>query len=256
MWWARGGWGELNQDQAYHGLLFCFAILSMGAAAIALTARETWTDRRAVAGFGVGIGWLLWPLLYHQFGSQSLTHMVPMHRLSRHLVVDAPGAMFATVAGCHLVSEAIRRSGIRSIARVAWCVGIAAMLVHLDFNWRGEQIAYSAFHRIKDTYVRIRQRLPEGVGAIVADPGDLCFLDFWLNPLGYERVRMLPFARYADCGQIHEGIVVTQSNPGWRDGAPVILDTVRRLPCLTDPPAGWRLLYKGYPERVFEVERP
>jgi hypothetical protein len=89
---------------------------------------------------------------------------------------------------------------------------------------------------------------------MVGDPGDLCFFDFWLNPLGNVRVNLTPFASYARCDQLVSGVVITKANAGW-DGmaAPVIRETVQRLPCLVDPPPSWRLLYDGFPERVFEV---
>ena len=127
------------------------------------------------------------------------------------------------------------------------------MLVHSGFNWQGERIAFDAVHQIKDTYVRIREHIPPGTRTIVADPGDLCFLDFWMNPLGSERVRMIPFAAYDRCDLIVEGVVLTQSNPGWLGAAPIIRETVSRLPCLTDPPMTWELVYSGYPEKVFRI---
>ena len=80
--------------------------------------------------------------------------------------------------------------------------------------------------------------------------------DFWLNPLGVERVRLVPFANYASCDELTSGVVFTWSNPGWEAlAAPVIQETVRRLPCLTRPPPGWRLLYDGFPEKIFVVGR-
>ena len=252
-WWLRGGWGELNQDQAYHGLLFCWALVFVGIGAVALGVLRFRAPRRALAGFAIAAAWLLWPLLYHQFGSQSLTHLVPMHRLSRHLVVYAPGAILAVVAGSFLTGEAIRTAGHARVRRVASLAGVLALAVHSWFNWKGEQIAFGSFHRIKDTYVRIREHLPEDTRTIVADPGDLCFFDFWMNPLESERVRMVPFAVYDRCEQIQEGIVITHSNPGWQGGAPIIMETVKRLPCLARQPETWRLVYEGPPERVYQV---
>ena len=252
-WWLRGGWGELNQDQAYHGLLFCWAVAFLAIGALALGVLRGRADRRARAGFTVAVVWLLWPLLYHQFGSQSLTHLVPMHRLSRHLVVYAPGAMFAIVAGCFLAGEAMRTASSARVRHVASSMGVVALAVHTWFNWKGEQIAFGAFQRITHTYVRIREHVPERTRTIVADPGDLCFFDFWMNPLGSERVKMVPFAVYERCEQIQEGIILTHSNPGWQGGAPIILETLRRLPCLAHPPVTWRLVYQGYPERIYQV---
>jgi hypothetical protein len=99
--------------------------------------------------------------------------------------------------------------------------------------------------------------LPAGVREIAGDPGDLCFFDFWLNPLGTERVKIVAFANYSRCEEIAEGIVLTQSSPGWESlVAPAIKETVARLPCIMNPPQGWRLLYDGYPERVYEVGDP
>jgi hypothetical protein len=252
-WWLHGGWGRLNQDQAYHGLLFTGAVLSlMAGGAIALSARRV--DRRGAAGLALAATWLLWPVLYHQFGSQSLTHFVPMHRLSRHLVVYAPGAMFAVAGGTALAIEIVGNTRAWWLKTVAVVAAGLALLLHLRVNLQGEQMAYRAYRDIKDTYVRIEERLPADTHTVSADPGDLCFLDFRMNPLRVERVKMIPFAAYDRCDQLREGVVITQSNPGWSGGAPVIVDTVRRLPCLTAPPRSWQLLYGGYPEKVFVIQ--
>jgi hypothetical protein len=252
-WWFQGGWGQLNQDQAYHGLLFTWSAALLGAAVAFSSPAASRLDRRKLGGLMIAAVWLLWPILYHQYGSQSLTHWVPMHRLSRHLVVYAPGAIFAIAAGVRVISDVIIAARVTMLKPAAWLLGSVAMVVHLHFNLQGERIAYDAFHHVKDTYVRIRSRLPAATREVVADPGDLCFLDFWMNPLGIERVKMVPLAAIDRCDQIHDGAVLTHSNPGWAGGAPVILETVRRLPCLTDPPATWQLLYEGYPERVFVI---
>lgn len=254
-WWVRGEWSwhTLNQDQAYHGLLFCWAVLLLAGGLIGARLLPRPAEPRARAGLAVAAAWLVWPILYHQFGSQSLTEYVPMHRLSRHLVVYAPGAIFAIAAGGAMVARAVRQAQSVPLWATAWTLAGAALLLHLTVNWQGERIAFGAFHAIKDTYARIREHLPEGTRTMVADPGDLCFFDFWLNPLGAERVRTVAFAAVDNCDQINDAVVLTQSNPGWAGGAPVIVDTVRRLPCLVAPPPSWRLLYQGYPERVFVV---
>ena len=251
-WWFRGGWGRLNQEQAYHGLLFCLALVLLAGGAIALVWQRSSRNQATVAGLAVAAAWLLWPVAFHQFGSQSLTEYVPMHRLSRHLVVYAPGAIFAIAAGTCALAEAMGAARRRLTA--AACVLASVMLAgHLGYNWQGERLAFDAFQQIKETYVRIRLRLPGGVGTISGDPGDLCFFDFWMNPLGSERVRMMAFAAYDRCEQIGTGVVLTQSNRGWQDNAPVIADTVRRLPCLREPPPTWHLLYDGFPEKVYVI---
>jgi hypothetical protein len=253
-WWWFGGWWQLNQDQAYHGLLFCAALLSLSAGLAALVLLRQRVAAHTLAGFLVALIWFVWPLLYHQFGSQSLSHFVPIHRLSRHLVVYAPGAIFATVSGGFLIGQAMTASWLRGprtllIVAAAPCL----LLLHLSVNWQGEQIAYRAYQNIKGTYARIRERLPAGVQTIVGDPGDLCFFDFWLNPPGAEKVKMMAFANYRSCEQLQSGVVLTRANPGWDGGAIAIQETVSRLPCLMQPPAGWRLLYSGYPEKIYEI---
>jgi hypothetical protein len=255
MWWIHGGWGDLNLEQAYHGLLFFWALVSLLIGMAALVARSDSVSGRTIAGFSVAAFWFSWPLLYHQFGSQSVTDFVPIHRLSRHLVVYAPGAIFGTVAGIAVLGEVAAKWRRLSGRRALTAVAAAILLTHLSFNWQGEQLAYNAYHRIKGTYARIRERLPTDVKTIIADPGDLCFFDFWLNPLGVERVRMVAFANYSGCHEIEPGLLLTHSNPGWEGaGAPVIQETVRRLPCLLAPPANWRLLYDGHPERVYAID--
>jgi dolichyl-phosphate-mannose-protein mannosyltransferase len=255
LWWTIGGWWQLNQDQAYHGLIFCWALLAIGGGFVALAVGKPRLPRPALAGFFVALVWFAWPLTYHQFGSQSLTHFVPIHRLSRHLVVYAPGAIFATVMGCFVVGRSAAVSlWSRRTRRLLITTGASLLVLHLYFDWKGEQIAYNAYQRIKGTYARIRERLPAGVEAIVGDPGDLCFFDFWLNPPGAERTRMVAFANFTSCEQLTGGVVLTQSNPGWEGlSAEVIQQTVKRLPCLMQPPPGWQLLYTGHPEKVYLI---
>jgi hypothetical protein len=169
--------------------------------------------------------------------------------LSRHLVVYAPGAMLAIVAGCALVWGALRTQNARRVACVA---AVPLLLLHLSLNVRAERVAYDGYHRIKDVYARIRDHLPVQTQTIIADPGDLGFFDFWLNPLGESRVQLDAFAKYTDCGELRRGVVLTESNPGWENlGAVAIQETVARLPCLIAPPPEWRLLYGGHREKVY-----
>jgi len=210
-------------------------------------------DPRLAAGFAVAVTWFLCPVLYHQFRSQGVVQFVPMHRLSRHLVVYAPGAMFAIIAGCALFAHAVRAAAVPRAQGPVMAAAIVLLVTHKYFNWRAEQIAHVSFHRIKNTYARIREHHPDDVRTISADPGDLSLFDFWLNPLGAARERMLPFSASQTCGKIHDGVVLTQLNPGWHKGAPVIQETLFRLPCLIDPPATWQQVYQGYPVKLFRV---
>jgi hypothetical protein len=252
-WWRFGAWGEFNPDQAYHGLLFTFALMALVLGGVALAAIPRTDCSRLMRGAALSAFWFTWPLLYHQFGSQSITQYIPIHRLSRHLVVYAPGAMLALVAGCALVWHATSRRTSRVALAV---IGAIVLVVHVGFNLRAERIAYAGYHRIKDTYTRIRDHLPEDTHTIIADPGDLGFFDFWLNPLGTTRVQLHAFAQYPRCDSLVSGVVLTFSNPGWQGlSAPAIQETVARLPCLLQPPAEWQLLYEGDPERVYVIER-
>jgi Dolichyl-phosphate-mannose-protein mannosyltransferase len=252
LWWRQGGWWNFNQDQAYHGLIFCFALGGLIFGTLAFVFTRLSVPGQTIAGFSVGAFWFVWPLLYHQFGSQSLTQFVPIHRLSRHLVVYAPGAVFATVAACALIAVAEPSCRV-TLARWRFAaLALGVLLLHLSLNWTAERVAFHSFHDIKATYVRIRDHLPTDVRTLIGDPGDLCFFDFWLNPLGVERIRIVPFANYQRCDEFTQGVLLTWSNPGWVGlSAPVIQDTVARLPCLRNPPANWRLLYDGFPEKVF-----
>ncbi|MGH9411038.1 MAG: ArnT family glycosyltransferase [Vicinamibacterales bacterium] len=249
-WWLHGGWWTLSPEQAYHGLLFCLAVVGLVVVLVA-AARCGSPDRRAKAGAAVAAVWLAWPILYHQFGTESLTAFVPMHRLSRQLVVYAPGAILCVAAGSAFAARALPSAS--AYRRFAAAAAIVAAVFILGFNWAGTRIAYRNYHAIKDTYARIRAHLPPDTSTIVADPGDLCFFDFWMNPLGSVRVRTIPFDAVGRCADMPPGIVLTHSNPGWTAGAPAIQTAVRRLPCLEHPPGNWELLYQGYPERVFRI---
>jgi hypothetical protein len=68
-------------------------------------------------------------------------------------------------------------------------------------------------------------------------------------------VRLVALANYATCQDLKAAVVLTYSNPGWQGlNAPVIQETVKRLPCLLSPPPAWRLIYDGYPEKVYLIE--
>jgi hypothetical protein len=236
-------------------LLFWWALASLPVGLAALYGARP-LSRRGVAGFAIAALWFSWPLLYHQFGSQSLTAYVPIHRLSRHLVVYAPGAVFATVAGCYLVTAAMR-GALPAVRRSVAAGGCALLAVHLAFNGQGERIAHDAYQQIKGTYGRIRRHLPPHVATITADPGDLAFFDFWLNAPGRMDVRGIPFSSVSRCEEIAGGVVLTFSNPGWEGlSAEIIQRTVERLPCLVRPPSNWQLLSDGYPEKVYLVVGP
>jgi hypothetical protein len=224
--------------------------LVIGGTIVALTRRSV--PRRLIAALAIAAFWLTWPLLYHQLGSQSLTQFIPIHRLSRHLVVYAPGAILAIAVGSSILWSVARSTGARTIYIAAT---IPLLVFHLHANVKAETISYRAYHQIKDTYSRIRDRLPAKTRTIAADPGDLGFFDFWLNPLGAERVRLVPLSNYATCQDLTAAVVLTYSNPGWQGlNAPVIQDTVKRLPCLLRPPPNWRLIYDDYPEKVYQIE--
>ena len=85
----------------------------------------------------LGAFWLAWPLLYHEFGSQSLTQFVPMHRLSRHLVVYAPGAMFLGAVSAAVVARWVGSWRSETWRRAAAAVAVVVLLAHLDFSWQG-----------------------------------------------------------------------------------------------------------------------
>ena len=256
-WWRIGDWGRFNEEQAYHGILFCLAAAAVSLAVPVLVLAKARLTRRVAAGFLIGLFWAAWPLLVHEFGSQSLTHYVPMHRLSRHLVVYAPGAIFTTVAGCALFSEAAARWRSAWARRATLAAGLLLVVLHVGWSWQCDRVSNASFHRVEDTYLRIRHHLPPDLRTMVADPGDLCFFDFWLNPLGQPRVQLVPFAAVSRCEDLPDnGVVLTRSNAGWEGlAAPVIRETVQRLPCLVQPPAAWHLLYDGFPERVYVVHR-
>ena len=183
-WWSRGDWGHLYQDQAYHALIFCWAFAALVAGLAILASQRRRISDRATAGFAVAAFWLFWPLLYHQFGSQSVSQFVPMHRLSRHLVVYAPGAIFATVAGCFLIKEAIVGLASRERPKHRGGDGARDSPDASLFQLEGRRGRLRCVPPHQGHLRRIREHLPRGVHTIVADPGDLCFFDFWLNPLG------------------------------------------------------------------------
>jgi hypothetical protein len=251
LWLRTREWGHLNAEQAYHGLLFLFAFAALALAIPASWVMRAASCRKAVSALWLGAVWTIWPLLYHQFGSQSLTQFVPIHRLSRHLVVYAPGAIFLVTVSVAIVTRSLQSRSV-TWRRAAALAATAALVAHFYFNWQGIRAASLAFHATKAPYVRIREHLPAGTRTMIGDPGDLCFFDFWLNPLGDVRVQLTPFANYSSCDQLESGVVITKASPGW-DGmaAAAIRETVQRLPCLLHPPPSWRLLYDGFPERVF-----
>ena len=120
--------------------------------------------------------------------------------------------------------------------------------------WFGLRLAYFNGYYVEDAPGYVTDASWAAIGQYRARHS-LAFFDFWLNPLGRTHVRIVPSAAVSACDDIvHGSVVLTRSNPGWLDGAPAIRQSVARLPCLVQPPLHWRLVYDGYPERVFHVE--
>jgi hypothetical protein len=104
----------------------------------------------------------------------------------------APGAVFATVAGCYLVNAADAQ-GAAGDPPAVLAVG-CALRCSPDVQLAGERIAHGAHQRVKDTYGRIRQHLPS-VRTITADPGDLAHLRFLAQPARASPRHGVPFPR-------------------------------------------------------------
>ena len=256
VWLMRGTWGHFAPDQAYHGLTFALAVLSLLAGWVIATKARGRLPRPQAAALCLATVWFVWPLLYQQFGSQSLTSFVPIHRLSRHFVAYAPGAICVTVVGLGILIEHSKtlRHGWRAIAIVVLPLTGA---INLYSGWIATNTAFAVFQQQKAIHIRIREHLPKEIDHIIGDSGDLGILEFWLNPLGSRRVALTPFAAYRRCEEISHGVVLTFSNPGWANlGSPVVREAARRLPCLLVPPPTWRLLYGGVPEKIYVIDSP
>ena len=160
----QGGWGQLRfQDQAYHALTFVAALLSLaiGSAALGLTRRRV--PQRAIAGFAVAVLWFAWPLLLPpvRFAKPDAFRPDPsfveaLRRIRAGRDLRDGRGMFRHQQRRYLDGTPPRSPKRHGRRRH----GVAGLLV---FNAKGEQAAHEDFQRIKDTYVRIREHLPQDV---------------------------------------------------------------------------------------------
>ena len=251
--WFRIGmplW-TLHPGQAYHAHAFVLGLLAWLAGALAI-ARMDGPDWRTFVWLSI---WAWWPVLYHQFGSQSLTAFVPIHRLPRQLVLYAPAAI-TMVAWVAALMTRHRPAHRLAAAAAAVCLAIG-LLVHASGVNQGLRLQSAIVAQTTSIYDRLVDNLQGYRGRIYIDSAEVGLLDYFLNPLGSEAVVQINdiFAS-PSCAAFEGAVVVTHSNPGWSfSPPPVLLDSARRrLPCLVQPPPSWKPLSPPWlPERIYGV---
>ena len=252
--WLRIGmpWGSLHPGQAYHAYAFVLGLLAW-CAGLLVFLRMGGSERRAFLWMSI---WAWWPVLYHQFGSQSLTSFVPIHRLPRQLILYAPAAITLVAwTGAHLTRHRAAHPRVAAIASIGLAMGL---LVHASGISQGLRLQSAMIGQTTTIYDRLIANLAGYRGRIYIDSAEVGLLDYFLNPLGVEPVvRAHDIFSAPSCAAFEGAIVVTHSNPGWSfSPAPVLLDSARqRLPCLEQPPPTWKQI-QGAPwlrERIYTV---
>jgi hypothetical protein len=251
--WIRTGLPPmaLHSGQAYHAYAFVLALLAW-LAALPMAVRMTDPERRAFAWMSL---WVWWPVLYHQFGSQSVTSFVPMHRLSRQLILYGPGAVMVVA---WVAAHVAKHGGRPPMKAAAAVVLVAGLVVHAGGVLEGLGLQSAIISRTTTIHDRLVANLIGYRGRVFIDSAEVGLIDYFLNPLGAEPVvHVQDVFSATSCGAFEGAIVVTHSNPGWSFQPPPILlgDAQRRLPCLAHPPPTWTPLHAAawLPERIYSV---
>jgi hypothetical protein len=253
--WLRGSAGtfSLNPGQAYHAYLFVLAM------ALWLVACARWMptppdDRRRLIFLSC---WFWLPVLYHQFGSQSLTSFVPMHRLPRQLMLYGPAAAVMIAWGAS--RTALAMAGLaRPIRMAAAALLVAGLSMHAAGVNEGLRIQLGIVSETTSIQDRVVSTLAGYSGRVFMDSADAGALHYFLNPLGGgRRVDVHDLMATPSCEALAGALVVLHSNRTWSfDPPPTLLaKALERLPCLRAPPPEWRPISVApwLPERIYLV---
>jgi hypothetical protein len=251
--WIRTGLPPmtLHSGQAYHAYAFVLGLLAW-IVALPMAVRMTGSERRALVWMSL---WAWWPVLYHQFGSQSLTSFVPMHRLSRQLILYGPGAVMVVA----WVAAHVAKHNARPLMKAGPAVVlVAGLAVHAGGVLEGLRLQSAIIGRTTTIHDRLVANLTGYRGRVFIDSAEVGLVDYFLNPLGAEPVvHVQDLFSAPSCGEFEGALVVTHSNPGWSFQPPPALlgEAQRRLPCLAHPPSTWKPLHAApwLPERIYSV---
>jgi 4-amino-4-deoxy-L-arabinose transferase-like glycosyltransferase len=252
--WLRSHGGiALNPNQAYHSFLFVLGVAAW-LVGCASWRRLSPDDRRRFLFLSC---WMWVPVLYHQFGSQSVTAFVPMHRLPRQLVLYAPAAALITAWCASRVSAAVApRSVAMKLAAVSVLVG--ALALHGRGVVEGLRLQLEIVRQTMSIHDRLITSLTGYAGRIFVDSAEAGALDYFLNPSSHDRrVLVSDLLAAPSCDALAGAVVVTNSNPGWAFDPPpeMIGRALERLPCLRTPPRHWQHVVTApwLPERIYSV---
>lgn len=223
-----------NKYNMNYGFFFYFVVLSLAYCFV------KWEKRAFVP-----IIWLLVFFAYLEFGSMSLTHFQPIHRLFRHLTI-------ITMPSILLLAHFLYDNMSRHIVRKSFSLLVIAFLLvtSIYYTYHKHEYLNASTYDVKAMYQFLKD---EPKKQVYTDGGAIGHIQFYF---GFER-NMYMRAVYTEtnCNRIKDAYVIINATRGWGEYAPFL----RGLPtCLRNPPSHWKVVktIRGPKIDVFQVFDP
>jgi hypothetical protein len=235
----------LNLEQSLHGIFYIYLLLFFPVLLISLLKN---INTHMIA---VSIAWFLLPVLYHEFGSQSLSHYVLIHRLSRHFILFLPSAIFLF---CLSIKQILEITAFPTHLTAVSIPAIFIILINiLVVGCLSAKTYANHVYSIKNIDYRIVEALAGYEGVVVADTGNLGAVIFFLNSIHETPVTPVDIQTISSCKELDNTIVIINSTQGWWDDNDSIMKLKKRLPCLNSPPAKWLRIETNGPEQIYRI---
>lgn len=209
-----------NKYFVQYGLFYYFIILS-GVYLIIKKFRKSYPI----------ILWVLIFFLYLEFGSMSLTHYTPIHKLYRHLTVLTLPSLL--ILSYFLFSLLNKKSGkIKKGISISIIVFLFITSVYYTY-YRHFYLKESV--RDQKKIYKFLQNKPEKL--IYGDGGTIGHLRFYSKFKWDKRLKGL--GSWTECEDLNNSYIITYGTRGWVESHPFYKD----LPdCVRNPPENWKLI--------------
>jgi hypothetical protein len=236
---------SLNIDQSLHGIFYGYLFILLAGLLISICKKKN------VNLIFVSLLWFIMPVFYHEFGSQSLTHYVLIHRLSRHFILFLPVAIFLFSFSMKQVCTIAPPSKY-----LKYLYGAGLFLILSNIFWmalKGVAIYHQHVYTAKNIDYRIVKELSGYQGKVVADSGNLGAIIFFLNQLDKTAILPTDIQTISSCKELNNAILIINSTYGWWSDNDAIRNLKRRLPCIESPPGNWQEIKTIGPEKIYKI---
>jgi len=254
---------SISWDKSLHGILYILTLIATLVIALDRISPKLFNPQsnklRKLTLFMLFA--LYWQVFYREWGTQSLFHYVPIHRLERHFIVFSMPAIWICSLAFKLLKEKLNTflgailivltlgfyiqtsaSGIRAFqyfytSRIGRAKSIENLISVLKKN----------IHPPKDPlYQRYK-------GRIVGDWSAYTPINYFINGVNTENVFIQSLNLTPNCETLNDTLVYYQLSPDWGQNPEFHQKILKKLPCLQNPPKNWIKIETHGEEKVYYI---